>query len=68
MEVTTQNALTAINTMNILTREQHDEPFSPLEVSQSHPVIAEFDVLFQLAVAQMNLFSASTSAGANYLH
>jgi hypothetical protein len=31
-------------------------------------VIAEFDVLFQLAVAQMNLFSASTSAGANYLH
>jgi hypothetical protein len=68
MEVTTQNALTAINTMNILTRKQHDEPFSPLEVSQSHPVIAEFDVLFQRAVAQMNLFSASTSAGANYLH
>ncbi len=68
MEVTTQNALTAINTMNILTRQQYDEPFSPLEVSQSHPVIAEFDVLFQKAVAQINLLTAGTPAVATYLH
>lgn len=68
MEVTTQNALTAINTMNILTRDQYGEPFAPLEVSQSHPVIAEFDLLFQEAAAQMELFSGSRSAGTGYLH
>ncbi len=68
MKVTTENALTAINIMNILTREQYHEPFSPLGISQSHPVIAEFEVLFQEAVAQMALCAASTQAGISYLH
>jgi hypothetical protein len=68
MEVISNNALTAIMTMQNLALEQHGEIFVPLEVSQSHPVIDEFDVLFQKAVAPMKIFSTSKSAETDYLH
>lgn len=67
-EVTSHNALTAINTMQNMVKDQCGESFTALEVCQSHPVTAEFDALFQKSVEQMDLFSASDSAEIGYLH
>ncbi len=66
MEVISNNALTAIMTMQNLALEQHGEIFFPLEVSQSHPVTEEFDVLFKKALEQTNLCSIGNSSGSSY--
>ena len=68
MEVISNNALTAIMTMQNLALEQHGETFAPLEVSQSHPVTEEFDVLFKKSLEQTNLCLVSNSAGSSYRH
>ncbi|MBU1425910.1 MAG: hypothetical protein KKH12_10860 [Gammaproteobacteria bacterium] len=68
MEVISNNALTAIMTMQNLALEQHGEIFIPLEVCQSHPVTEEFDVLFKKSLEQANLGLVSHSAGSGFRH
>jgi hypothetical protein len=68
MEVKSQNAMTAINTMKAMVQEQRAESFDPLEVCLSHPVTPEFDVLFQQAVTQIGMLPSTAEAAGKYLH
>jgi hypothetical protein len=67
-EVRSRNAMVAIGALQDIAHKQYKDSFEPLEVSQSHPVIAEFNVLFHNVVRQLKKSSDKQENHSVLLH
>lgn len=68
MQVTSHNALTALESVRVMVSRQHSKTFTTLEVSQAHPVTSEFNALFKIASDRIMALATSRPKEGSRLH
>jgi len=68
MEVNSQNAISAMDAIGVCVKQDHGRSFKALEVSLAHPVVDEFNRIFDATVARFELLMLTELRGSVYLH
>jgi len=68
LEVNSQNALTAINAVEMLADPNCGEKSYPLEICLAHPVLHEFNRLFDSTFARFEMLVKEGLGGSTYMH
>jgi hypothetical protein len=68
MEVNSQNAMAAMEAIGVTTLQEYGKSFKTLEVTLAHPIIDEFNRLFDGAIERFELLRQEELNGSIYLH